>query len=154
VGATVFRHQLERALGDGAHLFGAGLLLQVDHGPHMQQADAGVGVPGAGGAVGLEQLGQAGGEVGQVLQRDGAIFDEADGLAYGLHRHDDVEPRLPYAPDPTLPSCIGDLDDGIGIAEAGHHGVEPAGVGPDGRSWMSRAVTMCGDGRSMDDRVV
>ena len=40
------------------------------------------------------------------------------------------------------------------LAKAGHHGVEPAGVGPDGRSWMRRAVTMRGDGRSMDDRVV
>jgi hypothetical protein len=59
----------------------------------MQAADRRVSVPGAAGAVLLEDVGQLRGVVGEVLQRHRAILDERDGLPLLLHRHHDIEAR-------------------------------------------------------------
>ena len=75
---------------------------QIEDRSHVQAADRGVGVPGAGRAVLVEDLGQAVGVVGQVVQRDGAVLDEGDRFAVALHGHHDVEAGLAHLPDRLL----------------------------------------------------
>jgi len=65
----------------------------------------------------LEDLRQAIGVLGQVLQRHRAIFDEGDRLAVALHGHHDVQPGLADFPQAALLGCIGDLDHRAGKAE-------------------------------------
>ena len=122
--ALVFAHHGEGFLRNGAHGGRALGPLQVQHRAHMQEADRGVGVPGAGRAVLLEDARQPVGEIAQILQRHGAVLDEGDRLALGLHRHDDVEPRLAHAPDAGLERRIGGPDDGARVAQIAHRVVE------------------------------
>ena len=64
---------------------------QVEHRPHMQAADRGVRIPGAAGAVLLEDVGEPRGIVREMLERHRAVLDERDRFALLLHRHHDVE---------------------------------------------------------------
>ena len=64
----------------------------------MQGADRGMGIPGAVGAVAGEHLGQGCGIFRQMLQRHGAILDEADRLAVAFQAHHDVEAGLAHFP--------------------------------------------------------
>ena len=102
VGALVLAHHRERLLRDRAHLAHVPLVLEVEDRAHVQAADRGVRVPGAAGAVAGEEVGEALGVVGQMLERHGAVLDERDRLAVALHRHHDVEPGLAQLPDPAL----------------------------------------------------
>jgi len=58
----------------------------------MQAADRRMGVPGAAGAMLLENIGQPGGVFGEMLERNRTILHEGDRLAGFLHGHHDVEP--------------------------------------------------------------
>ena len=115
----------EGLLGDGAHGVGVLLQLQVEHGAHVQAADASVRVPGALGAVLGEDGGEALGVVGQMLERHRAVLDEGDGLSLGLHRHHDVEAGGAHLPHRALAGRIRDLYDALGVAEVAHQLIEP-----------------------------
>ncbi len=86
----------------------------------MQAADRGVRVPGADGAVLLENPGQAVGVFGQIVEPHRAILDERDRLPVALHRHHDVEAFLAHVPHRALEGGVGRLDDGAGEAEIAH----------------------------------
>ena len=116
--------ELEGLLGDGAHRPASGRLAQVEDRAHVQAADRGVGVPGAAGAVAGEEIGDRLGVVGEVVERHGAVLDEADRLGVALGRHHDVEAGLAHLPDGALSRRVGHLDDGMGEAVVGHAGVE------------------------------
>ena len=108
--ALVLAHHLEGFLGDGAHRLDVFLQPQVQHGPHMQAALAGMGVPGALGAVALEAFRQPRGIFRQMRQRHGAVFHEGDRLSLILHGHHDVEAGLAQFGDRGLQLGIIDLD--------------------------------------------
>ena len=86
----------------------------------MQAADRGVRVPGALGAVIVEDLGQPVGVVGEVLQPHRAILYEADRFPVALHGHHDVEAGLADLPDRLLLGWIDHLDHTVGEAEIAH----------------------------------
>ena len=65
----------------------------------MQAADGGMRVPGALGVVFREDVVQPFRVIGQVLQIDGAIFDERDRFAVPLHRHHDIKSGLAHLRD-------------------------------------------------------
>ena len=104
--------------------------VQVEDRAHVQAADRGVGVPGAAGAVAGEELGDRLGVVGEVVERHGAVLDEADRLGVALGRHHDVEAGLAHLPDGALSRRVGHLDDGVGEAVVGHAGVEAFEAAP------------------------
>ena len=83
---------------------------QVEHRPHMQAADRGVRIPGAAGAVLLEDVGEPRGVVGQMLERHRAVLDERDRFALLLHRHHDVEAGGAHLGDRGLQPGIEHLD--------------------------------------------
>ena len=113
------RTSARRLLGDGAHL-GRAVAPHVEDRPHVQRADRGMGVPGAARAVAREHLGQRVGVVGQVLERHGAVLDEADRLAVALQAHHDVEAGLAHLPQVLLRRVVGHLDHAAGQAEVAH----------------------------------
>ena len=117
VRALVFLDQRARFLGDRAHLLGAVLRAQVQHGAHVQAADRRVGIERAARAVLREHLRQALGVIGEMLERHGAVLDERHGFAVALHRHHDVEAGLADLPHVALPGCVDDLDDAAGQTE-------------------------------------
>ena len=119
--SLVLADHLEGFLGNGAHLLGTHLLLQVDHRPHVQGPDGGMGVPGAFGVVLVKHLRQAVGVFGQVFQTHGAILDEGDRFAVPLHGHHDVEARFADLPDVALEGRVHGLDHRVGEAQVGHH---------------------------------
>ena len=86
----------------------------------MQRADRGVGVPCPLGAVLLEHVGEALRVVREMLQRDGAIFDEGDGFAVALHRHHDVEAGLADLPERGLRAGLSHLHHAARQAEIAH----------------------------------
>src|SRR3546814_15852160 len=53
--------------GDGAHRLHVLVELQVQHRTHVQRADRGMGIPGAVGAVPVEDLGEAAGILGEEI---------------------------------------------------------------------------------------
>ena len=118
--ALVFADHREGLFGDRPHLFDLELLLQVEHRPHMQAADRGVRVPGAVGAVLLEDAGQAVGVVGEIFEPHRAVFEKRDRLSVALHRHHDVEALRADLPDRLLEGGVGRLDDAVGKAEIAH----------------------------------
>ena len=124
VAALVLAHQGEAFLGDGAHGADVRRVLHVEDGADVQAADAGVGIPGALGAVLREHVVQALGVVGEIRQVDGAVLDEADGFAVALHGHHDVQPGLAHFGDVGLERRVGRADDGAGVAEIGHGAVQ------------------------------
>ena len=129
----VLAHQGEALLGDGAHGADVRRVLHVQDGADVQAADAGVGVPGALGAVLGEHVVQALGVVGQVVQAHGAVLDEGHRLPVAAHGHHDVQPGLPHLGDGGLEGGVGGAHDGAGPAEVGHHGCR----GP--RAWPAAA---------------
>ena len=120
MGALVLAHHREGFLGDGAHLPGIRLELEVEDGAHVQAAFGGVRIPGPFGAVAVEDAGQALGVVRKVLERHRAVLDEGDRLPVALHRHHDVEPGLADFPDCALEGRLPRLDHRAGVAEVGH----------------------------------
>ncbi len=118
--ALVFAHHGEGLLGDRAHLLDVDLLLEVEHGPHMEAADRGMRVPGAVGAVLLEHGGEPRRVIREVVERHGAVLDEGDRLPVPLHRHHDVEAFLAHVPHRLLEGGVGGLDHGAGEAEIAH----------------------------------
>jgi hypothetical protein len=119
IGALVLPHQGGGFLGNGAHLAGA-VAAHVEDRAHMQGADRGVGIPGAARAVLREDLGQRVGVIGQMLERHGAILDEADRLAVALQAHHDVEAGLADLPQVLLARVVGHLDHAARQAEIAH----------------------------------
>ena len=101
------------------------LELEVEHGAHVQAADASVRVEGAARAVPGEDGGEALGVVGQMLERHRAVLDEGDGLSLALHRHHDVEAGGTHLPHGPLAGGVRHLDDAAGGAEVAHQLVEP-----------------------------
>ena len=79
-----------------------------------------------------EDVVQLFGEIGQIGQRDGAIFDEGDRFAVALHRHHDVQPGLAHFGDLRLKARIGGAHDGPRIAEIAHRLVQ---FGEFGEKW-------------------
>jgi hypothetical protein len=67
-----------------------------------------------------EHLGQAVGVFGQVLQRHGAVFDEADRLAVALEAHHDVEAGLAHLPQVLLRRVVDHFDHAAGQAQVAH----------------------------------
>ena len=100
----------------------------------MQAADRGVRIPGAAGAVLLEDGGEPRGIVGEMLERHRAVLDERDRFALLLHRHHDVEAGGAHLGDGGLQCGIEHLDHSApfcaglvpGEAEIAHQLVEPA----------------------------
>ncbi|KWT97635.1 hypothetical protein APY03_1331 [Variovorax sp. WDL1] len=118
-GALVLAHQLAGFLGDGAHLRGA-VDAHVENGPHVQRAHRCMGIPGAARAVLREDLGEAVGVGGQVLERHGAVLDEADRLAVALEAHHDVEAGLAHLPQVLLRGLLGHAHHAVGQAQVAH----------------------------------
>ena len=131
--ALVGAHHVEGFLGDRAHRLDVALEPQVEHRPHMQAADRGMGIPGAARAVLFENVGEPRGIVRQMLERDGAVLDEGDRFAFLLHRHHDVETGGAHLGDGGLQLGIEHLDHpapfcaavGPSEAEIADHLVEP-----------------------------
>ena len=107
--AFVFAHQFACLFGNGAHFVRA-ILLHVENRANVQGADAGVGVPGAAGAVFLEYRRKPLRVVGEMFQRYAAILDEAHRLAIALHAHHDIEAGFAHVPQGFLPMGIGEFD--------------------------------------------
>ena len=80
-GAAELQHQVGHVLGDAPHPGDLGGVLQVEHRPQMQAADAGMAVEGAVGAMRLEQFAEAGDELRQPCRLDRRVLDEGDRLA-------------------------------------------------------------------------
>jgi hypothetical protein len=120
VGSLVLAHHGETLLGDGAHLVGLALLLEIQDRAYVQGAHGCVGVPGAAGSVPGKDFVQTSGILGQVLQAHRAVLDEGHRFTLTLHRHHDVETGFAHFPDCLLESRIGGLDDRIREAEVGH----------------------------------
>jgi hypothetical protein len=120
VRAPVLLDDGQRLFHDGAHLFRPAVVLHVENRAHVQAADRGMRVPGAGGAVFFENPGQAIGVLGEVLQPYRAILDKGYRFAVALHRHHDVEPGLAHLPHRRLETGVERLDDRAGKAEVGH----------------------------------
>ncbi len=118
--AFVFLDQRAGFLGDRAHLPRAAIGAQIQHGPHVQAADRGVGVERAARAVLREHLRQPLRVVGEMLERHGAVLDERHGFPVALHRHHDVEARFADLPDVALPRRVRDLDDAARQPEVAH----------------------------------
>ena len=116
----IFAHHREGLLGDGTHLFRTGFVLHVQYRAHMQTPYRGVGIPGACGAVFVENLGQALGVFGEVFQSNSTVFNERDRLAVSFHRHHDVEAGFTHLPDGLLQFGVRDLDHGTGKTERPH----------------------------------
>ena len=108
--ALVGLHHVEGFLGDRAHRLDVVLEPQVEHRPHMQAADRGVRIPGAAGAVLLEDGGEPRGVVREMLERHRAVLDERDRFALLLHRHHDVEAGGAHLGDGGLQGGIEHLD--------------------------------------------
>ena len=72
----------------------------------------------------LEHFVQSVGVFCEMLQGNGAIFDERHGFAVALHRHDDVEGGLPHRPDFSLQRRIFCANESVGVAERGEEIVE------------------------------
>ncbi len=92
----------------------------VEDRPHVQRAHRGMRVPGAARAVAREHLGQRVGVLGQVLQRHGAVFDEAHRLAVALQAHHDVQAGLAHFPQGLLRRLVGHLHHAAGQAQVAH----------------------------------
>ena len=125
VGAAEFAHQHGGLLGDRAHPLRAALrpvAPHVENRPHVQRAHRGMRVPGAVRAVPAEDLGERVGVVGQVLERNGAVLDEAHRFAVAFEAHHDVEGGLAHLPDLLLGDRVGHLDHASGRAEIAHQG--------------------------------
>ncbi len=86
----------------------------------MQRAHGGMGVPGAPAAMAREHFGERVGVLGQVLQRHGAVLDEAHGLAIALEAHHDVQPRLAHFPEVFLGRFLGHFHHAAGQAQLAH----------------------------------
>ena len=108
--ALVGAHHVEGFLGDRAHRLDVVLEPQVEHRPHVQAADRGMGIPGAAGAVLLEDVGEPRGIVRQMLERHRAVLDERDRFALLLHRHHDVEAGGAHIGDGGLQPGIEHVD--------------------------------------------
>ena len=76
----------------------------------MQAADRGVRIPGAAGAVLLEDGGEPRGVVREMLKRHRAVLDERDRFALLLHRHHDVEAGGAHLGDGGLQGGIENVD--------------------------------------------
>ena len=107
--ALVAGDEVETFLGDLAHRLNVFVQFEVQHRAHMQAAHRGMGVPGALGAVPVENLGQPSGIGGEVRQFDGAILDKGHRLTVVLHRHHDIEPRTAQLGNPALQGGVGHL---------------------------------------------
>ena len=84
VRAAVLADQLERFLGDRAQLSDVFVVLDVEHRAHVQTPDGRVRIPGSVRSVLFKDLRQARGVIGEVLEIDGAIFDDRDRLSRRL----------------------------------------------------------------------
>ena len=100
--ALVGAHQRKRLLGNGAHRLHVLVEPQVQHGSHVEASNRRVRVPGAARPVALEELREAIGVFGKVLERDGAILDEGHGLTRFPHRHHDIQSRGAQVGDRSL----------------------------------------------------
>ena len=118
--ALVLPHHGEGFLGHGTHFYCSIRRLQVDHGAYVQATDRGMGVPGARGAMLGENLGQAVGIFGQVLQAHGAVFNEGYRFAVALHGHHDVQAGFAHLPNLGLETGVRGLDHGAGEAQIAH----------------------------------
>src|SRR3546814_19334881 len=81
-----------------------------------------MGVPGAVGAVLVEDLGEAAGVLGEVGKLDRAVLDKGHRLSFRLHRHHDVEALLAHLPDLLLEIWL----DGLHHAAVALAGIAPA----------------------------
>ena len=64
-----------------------------------------------------EDLGQARGVVGEMLERHRAVFDEGHRLAVALHGHHDIESCLAHLPERLLGRGLDDLHHAAGKAQ-------------------------------------
>ena len=80
--------------------------LQVDHRPHVQAADRGVGVDAGRGAVARDECEETLDVVAQLLRRDRRVLDERKRLRVPLHRHRQPE-RRPRAGSRCAPARPG-----------------------------------------------
>src|ERR1022692_772023 len=85
VSALVLANHDGSLLRDGAH-FRRAAAPHVENRAHVQGAHTGVRVPGAVGTVLPKNLRQTLGVFLEVLERDGAVFDERNRLAVAFHR--------------------------------------------------------------------
>src|SRR4051794_4959560 len=91
--AVIVPHHRKGFLRDRTHGPDVLVELKVQHGTDMQTSLRGVGIKSALCAVLLEHRGEPVRVLGEMEQRNGAVLDEGDRLAFLLHRHHHVEPR-------------------------------------------------------------
>ena len=123
--ALVFPHQGEAFLGNGAHFRNIRAILHVQHRPHMQAAHGRMRIPGALGAMLGENLIQLFGVIGQIIQTDGAIFNEGNWFPIPLHGHHDIQASFAHLRNRGLKPGIGGAHHLAGMAQIRHHFVKP-----------------------------
>ena len=94
--------------------------LEVDQWADMEATSGGVRVVGGGRPVRGDELFDGSDVLGEVLDRDGDIFDDRDRLMVAAHAHQKSQTGLAYRPDILLSRRI-EHDHGIG------GGANPAG---------------------------
>ena len=105
-------------VGDGIHPVDAFLVLQADHGPDVQAADAGVAVVGGLGAVVADDLVEPADEVAHGLGVDGGVLHEGQRLGVAVHAHQQAQTVLAHVPDVGLGGAVQKVDAGVAHAAA------------------------------------
>ncbi len=166
VGAAKFPHQTGSLLGDRAHFLrasGRSVSAHIEDRTNVQRTDGGVRIPGAVSAMSLENLRELLGVIGQMLERDRAVLDEADRFAVAFEAHHDIEPGFAHVPYISLRPGIGDSHHAVRESKIAHEFSQarepavqtgrglrrrtpPAESRPDGRS--APAPTAAGSCRS------
>ena len=86
----------------------------------MQRAYRSVRVPGAPAAVAREDFGQRVGVLGQMLQRNRAVLDEAHRFSVATQAHHDVQSGFADLPQVFLRSVVDHFDDAAGQTQIAH----------------------------------
>ena len=76
VRSFVFSYHFQGFFDNGTHLGGAGCFLHIKYGAHMQAANRGMGIKGAGCPVFVKDVRQPPCVFGEILEIDGTVFDE------------------------------------------------------------------------------
>ena len=122
--AAVRSHERERFFRDRTQFAHVGVGFHVEHRAHVQAADRRVRVPGADRPMVREDGVELVRVFGEMLERDGAVFDDRDRLRIALHRGHDVEARGAHAPELRLIGRARQRHDAVREAERRHHPIE------------------------------
>ena len=119
-GAAKVFHQVADLVGDGHHLGHAFLVLETDHRPDVQAADAGVTVVGRFRLVVANDLVEPADKVTHVPRVDGRVLHKGQGLGVTVHAHQQPQTLLAHGPDAGLAGAVQHIHRGITVAQASH----------------------------------